>query len=67
MSNLEKMEKYIENTPMKHKDLYSLRLGEIMALYDAGNKELLRMVCLAFDYGMAKGYRMAKKEKLQEV
>lgn len=62
MSNLEKMEKYIENTPMKHKNLYSLRLGEIMALYDAGNKELFRVVCLAFDYGMAKGYRMAKKE-----
>lgn len=62
MSDIEKIEQYIDRTHMKRKELYPLRLGEIMALYEAGGSEIVRMIALAYDYGMARGYRMAKKE-----
>lgn len=64
MSELEKIERYISLTKpkMKRRDLYNMRLGEICALRDASDINRFDALCTAFDYGMAKGYRMAKKE-----
>ena len=59
MSEIEKMKKYIANTP------------SVGNRYCAGTKELLSLmknldefeaIALAFEYGQAKGYRAAKAE-----
>lgn len=64
MSELEKMERYISRTRIdpKARDIYTMRMSEIAALHDHPGFDLCETICMAFDYGMAKGYRMAKKE-----
>lgn len=64
MSELEKMERYISRTKIdpKARELYTMRMSEIHALHDHPGFGLYEIICTAFDYGMAKGYRMAKKE-----
>ena len=64
MSDLERMKGYIRRTKIdpKTRDLYSMRICDIVALHDMPRFDLYDVICMAFDYGMAKGYRMAKKE-----
>lgn len=64
MSDIERMKRYIRRTKIdpKSRDLYTLRLSDIAALHDMPRFGLCDVICMAFDYGMAKGYRMAKKE-----
>lgn len=59
MTEIEKMQRYISNTP------------EVSSRYCVGTKELFALtkelggfeaVALAFNYGKAKGYRAAKAE-----
>ena len=62
MSEIEKMKRYIERTPMKKADNYCLVYGEAVELIGAtkGPDALLEIIALAFNYGKAKGYRAAK-------
>lgn len=64
MSDLERMKGYIRRTKIdpKARDLYCMRFSEVVALRDEPRFELYDIICMAFDYGMAKGYRLAKKE-----
>lgn len=64
MSDLERMKGYIRRTKInpKARDLYSMRICEMAALHDEPRFRLYDIICMAFDYGMAKGYRLAKKE-----
>lgn len=63
MSEQEKMVAYIERTKMKNTDRYCLVLSDIQVMYEmvkSGNS--FGAFELAFEYGRAKGYRMARKE-----
>lgn len=64
MSELAKIEHYISLTKlnMKRRDLYCMRLSELHTLCEVSDTGILNAICMAFDYGMAKGYRMAKRE-----
>lgn len=64
MSDIERIRNYVDktNSQMKNRSAYDMRIGEIMALYDARESGWYNVLCLAFNFGMAKGYRMAKKE-----
>lgn len=62
MSDIDKIQRYIKNTPMTHeKTSYQLDGWAIIALYQEANKSLFRCIGLAFEYGKAKGYRAGKK------
>lgn len=65
MSEIEKMERYIERTKMDENDRYYLDVKEAFELaHQARNSEdfPIKVIALAFNYGKAKGYRAAKAE-----
>lgn len=67
MSNKEKMLRYIERTNLGNTHRYQMVLSEIQALYCIiRTGKIFEALELAFDYGMAKGYRMAKNQKEQK-
>lgn len=58
MTDANKMRRYIERTGVKFPSVYHLSMGELntlreMSLFDA--------LCLAFEYGRAKGFRYSQK------
>lgn len=61
MSEIERIKAYSEKTkiPPNIKKRYGLFLNEMFAL--AQYRGPIDTVCMAFDYGMAKGYRAGKK------
>lgn len=69
MSEIEKMKRYIERTPMKKADNYCLVFGEVVELVGAakGSDALFDIIALAFDYGKAKGYRAAKAKMKEAI
>lgn len=67
MSEIEKMKRYIERTKMNDRldSLYRMNLAEAFELTmqaDASSDLSFNAICLAFNYGKAKGYRAAKAE-----
>ena len=64
MSTQEKMQKYIDNTKIRNRVRYSMPLSEAMAMRQIGKDDVFQALTLAFEYGMAKGYRAAKKEDI---
>lgn len=69
MSEIEKMQRYIDRTktPFRSKCLYGLNSLEAFALMKKVNDRdtnlpAFDVICLAFEYGRAKGYRAAKAE-----
>ena len=64
MSEIEKMQKYIQKANIDAKTLcrYSLTLAEFMELLEPAPKPRGNNLVLAFHYGMAKGYHAAKAE-----
>ena len=61
MSEIEKMQKYIERTKIKDAgNTYTMLCKDIVALLNEENQS--DAILLAFDYGRAKGYRAAKAE-----
>lgn len=61
MSELEKIQRYIERTGFSD-ERYNLRWKEAMELLRKGDKSPAEAIILAYDYGCAKGYRAAKAE-----
>lgn len=59
MSTIERMKRYIQRTP-KISSAYTMRFHEVEALAD--ERDLCRIIDLAFRFGRAKGYRAAMKE-----
>lgn len=60
----EEIRAYIERTSMKDPGgHYSLFLSEIDAIYDLSRTDPFRAICLDFDYGKAKGYRLARSKQ----
>ena len=62
MSEQEKISRYAINTKIKRYDRYCMRLAELQALHKLSKDDACEALCLAFDFGMAKGYRAAKAE-----
>lgn len=65
MTEIEKMKKYIERTKLNLGDRFSMTLPETFALAGQakyGGDFPFEVICLAFNYGKAKGYRAAKAE-----
>ena len=61
MTEIEKMKRYIERTPVNDDhDTYVIRAREIATLLSYGCQA--DAIMMAFDYGRAKGYRAAKAE-----
>lgn len=62
-TTIERMRDYIQRTKMSE-DRYQLNLAEIRTLGDMIHKgDLFNAICLAYDYGKAKGVHMAKRRK----
>lgn len=62
MSELERIQRYIDSTNVNTKH-YQMSLADLFALYAAFKESLsANIICLAFNYGQAKGYRAAKAE-----
>ena len=62
MSEIEKMQEYInkrESGSFPQGTRYQMNLGELLSLSHMSPTDA---VCLAFEYGRAKGYRAAKAE-----
>lgn len=62
MSEIEKMKRYIERTKMEADNSYQMNIREMLDLANATVETPVEIVCLAFEYGKAKGYRAAKAE-----
>lgn len=63
MSTEEKMDAYIQKTKMRNTTRYELNLGEIQVMRNILlSGKMVEALKLAFNYGRAKGYRMAKRE-----
>lgn len=70
MSEIERMQRYIERTKMKGADNYCLVYGEAVEMIQVGQDTidgLFDVISLAFNYGKAKGYRAAKAERRAAV
>ncbi len=68
MSEIEKMKRYIERSkkfPMGTP--YQMNLLEAFTLADMSAESATDAVCLAFEYGRAKGYRAAKVEMKEAI
>lgn len=62
MSEREKMQNYILRTKIRNYDRYTIRMNHYHVLLEMAEEDLCNALCFAFDYGMAKGFRAAKKE-----
>lgn len=60
MSEIEKIQIYIERTKMEDNDDYGMKCGETIALAHITDERPVDAILLAFSYGRAKGYRLAK-------
>ena len=62
--SLSVMQKYIKNTPESESLRFGLGFAEFCALRDILAKDMIAdAFFLAFSYGRAKGYRLARSEK----
>lgn len=65
MSEIEKMQRYIQRTKLNDNDRFYLDMREAfeLAMQARNSKDFpLEVINLAFKYGKAKGYRAAKAE-----
>ena len=64
MNKIDEINRYIELTGVKYDDNtpYQMVWSEMSELSDLAKKDCLSAICLAFDFGRAKGERHARKE-----
>ena len=65
MTEIEKMQRYIERTKLDKSDRFCLcwpEATEMARTAVQSEDDALRVISLAFNYGKAKGYRAAKAE-----
>lgn len=67
MGEIEKMERYIKRTKASNMNAYQMNLREMLDLAHSAVEAPIDAVCLAFEYGRAKGYRAAKAERRAAV
>ena len=64
MSEIEKIQRYIDGVASKFPTgtQYQMKFNELFWLSDVSKEDVSGALCMAFDYGRAKGYRAAKAE-----
>lgn len=62
MTLIKRMQRYIEKSKLPENARYEIRIAEVSELHMLSVEMPIMAVNLAFDYGRAKGYRMAKAE-----
>lgn len=62
MTEIEKMQQYIDRTGLAKSKIenYSINSSQIIALHNG--LDFFKALCMAFDYGRARGYRCAMAE-----
>lgn len=60
MGEIEKIEGYISKTNGSF-ERHGMTLGEAFALVRRSDESRMEALCLAYNYGLAKGYRAAKR------
>ena len=60
MTEIEKIRRYIEQTKVDNGRRYDITITEMLDLAHAAAETPIEVVCLAFEYGKAKGYRASK-------
>ncbi len=67
MSEIEKIQRYIERTKIDHRTshAYCMYASELCALYDELRRDSFQAMSILFNFGWAKGYRAAKAEAKQ--
>lgn len=63
-AQLAMMQTYIDRTPIPNRRNYQLRHTETSALYSEAVNDRVRTLFMAYEYGMAKGYRAAQSVKM---
>ena len=65
MSEIEKIQRYIERTRMSEKTAHSYAIGsaEIGVFLNELERDWFGTICTIYNYGRAKGYRASKAEK----
>lgn len=63
MKEIEKIRAYITRNPIPRPDLDELPFAEAAALSHALDMTCIDALCLAYDYGRAKGYQAAQAER----
>lgn len=64
MTEIEKMKRYIERTPMSAKTAHNYALDSVAmcAFYDELKRDQFHAIATIYSYGRAKGYRAARGE-----
>lgn len=63
MEKIEGIQRYVERTDMKgDRARYDMSRDDLAAFHEMAQRGLFETLCLVFNYGQAKGYRMARKE-----
>ncbi len=66
--DVEKMNAYIRNTRMCETASFCLKIGELQTVYRMiQNGKAFEAIEMIFDYGRAKGYRMARRARKNEA
>lgn len=68
MSEIEKIQRYVARTKKFPEGTpYQMNLLEAFSLADMSHEAAIDAICIAFEYGRAKGYRAAKAEEKARV
>lgn len=63
MTDVEKIRRYIERTGVKFPAAYQMSVAEMLELRRMADTAPIDALCLAFEYGQAKGARAARNRK----
>jgi len=61
-AEMERIRNYIRRTRQVNGKFYQMNLAEMFVMAQVARQKPADMICLAFDYGKAKGYRGARAE-----
>ena len=60
---IDKIEQYISSRKIYNRSCYQLTLEELRVLKDLSGESAVAALCLAYDYGRAKGWQAARAER----
>ena len=64
---IDKIEQYISSRKIYNRSCYQLTLEELRVLNDLSGESAVAALCLAYDYGRAKGWQAARAEEKNSI